>query len=428
MGSIVKTFSEHKIKGFGGRDYSVPMYIQFVPGTCFEVVSSIDSYGYNGEESINTIFAEPHIKEKFWKTRGQIVGSEDQRYWPLFRSPGEVPSKGDPVLLCTIGYTNYYLGPLNMKTNSPTWNIDPNFRSQMTVNDAPQKATSMRSKTGESHNFNKNTLFRRLHKNYNSDLDFGKTINETQGDMVMEGRHGNSIRIGSRSDNPYIFFSNHRFYNNAFESVGDGSLIGILSNGTIAQHFGGYYDIDPEKVLNPKTPESEDALFDESKVIPFQLSSDTVEENNYPIGDIYTSVNGYSDSSFIYSYDGNQMLFHSDRIILNSKLDDIYVSSIKDIHIGAGRFTTISAGKNIIFETPELSIGDPERASGNMQPMVLGDNLKQILTEILDLIPSIKITTQLGVQSPLPDAQVKVDNLKRQLDTVLSDYYNIEAN
>ena len=77
------------------------------------------------------------------------------------------------------------------------------------------------------------------------------------------------------------------------ESVGDGSLIGILSNGTIAQHFGGYYDIDPEKVLNPETPENEDALFDESKVIPFQLSSDTVEEISETSLDELSGLQGF---------------------------------------------------------------------------------------------------------------------------------------
>ena len=45
------------------------------------------------------------------------------------------------------------------------------------------------------------------------------------------------------------------------------------------------------------------------------------------------------------------MLLHSDRITLNSKLDDILISSIKDIHIGAGRHLSIGS-----FETLNIRI------------------------------------------------------------------------
>ena len=51
------------------------------------------------------------------------------------------------------------------------------------------------------------------------------------------------------------------------------------------------------------------------------------------------------------------MLFYSDRITINSKTDDIYLSSKKDIHIGTGRHLTISTNKDLIImlETLERS-------------------------------------------------------------------------
>ena len=39
----------------------------------------------------------------------------------------DVPTKGDPVLLCTMGGINYYLGPLNTAGN-PNFNMD-NFKT-----------------------------------------------------------------------------------------------------------------------------------------------------------------------------------------------------------------------------------------------------------------------------------------------------------
>ena len=49
-------------------------------------------------------------------------------------------------------------------------------------------------------------------------LDYGDAVNETTGDTIIEGRHGNSLRIGSRSNNPYMFISNKRNPSNKYFS------------------------------------------------------------------------------------------------------------------------------------------------------------------------------------------------------------------
>ena len=61
--------------------------------------------------------------------------------------------------------------------------------------------------------------------------------------MMFEGRHGNSLRIGSRDVDPYIILSNGRHPKNLSESVTDGSLISITEKGTLKQHFGAYKKI-----------------------------------------------------------------------------------------------------------------------------------------------------------------------------------------
>ena len=120
MGSLYTTIPDKKIKGFNGAEYSIPMYLQFVPGVVVEVVHSSESLRYNGEHTLNTIIASPHITTDIGKRK--VTSGEEFRYYPLLRTIHDVPSKGDPVLLCTIGRVNYYLGPLNTPSNSPTWN------------------------------------------------------------------------------------------------------------------------------------------------------------------------------------------------------------------------------------------------------------------------------------------------------------------
>ena len=426
MGSVFVTQPDRTVKGFLNKEYPVPFYLQFVAGYCVEVVHSEESLRYNGPESINSIIALPHYTDKVYKTRASA--GEEYRYYPLLRTMNDVPSKGDPVLLCTIGKIKYYLGPLNTNANSPTWNDDPSFRRELVLTNQNIGQVSPRGIRGESPNFNKELSYSRLTKKRESGLDYGDAVNETTGDTIIEGRHGNSFRIGSRSNNPYVFISNKRFPDNNLESIGDGSLISITSNGSLRQHFKNLFDIDGNR-------------------IEFKLSSDTVENNTYPIGDIQSDLNNGADiQETIYGYgsndtgekneqgetifegtDANQILFNSDRITLNSKLDDIFVSSIKDIHIGSGRHISISSNTSLNILSKNVNIGNSERTV--MEPMVLGDALKVILEQICDLFAEIKVPTTFGPETPIsPTTAAKANNVKNGIERILSIYHKIERN
>lgn len=411
MSSTFTSFSGQKVKGFMGKEYSVPVYLQFVPGYCVEAVHSVESLGYKGKQTINSIYAVSHILSTTGKRRQQSF-SEDNRYFPLLRNHGDVPTKGDPVLLCTIGKINYYLGPINTINNSPTWNDDLNYKKELTIQNKDVAKNTQRGERGESLNFNKELLYSRLQKVRKEDLDYGSSVNEVVGDYLIEGRHGNSIRVGSRSNNPYIFISNERNNNNIFESMGDGSLITITSNGTLAQHFESYFD---------------GSLEDESseEKFGFTLSSDGVENNTHPIGTIHSDLNNGADiQDTIYGYDTNQILFNSDRITLNSKLDDIFVSSIKDIYIGSGRHLSINAPTSLNVLSDNVNIGNPNKAT--MESMVLGEALKEVLNDIISLIPSITITTQLGPQSPMPTIQADIQKITNKIESITSTKHKIE--
>jgi len=406
VGSIFKTIPGKTIKGFGGAEYPVPMYLQFVPGYCSEVIHSKESLRYSGEHTLNTIIAVPHITDKAYKTKN--TSGEQFRYYPLLRGITDIPTKGDPVLLCTIGKINYYLGPLNTNNNSPTWNDDPSYIGEINVTDSNTGKTSLRGKRGESNNFNKEVLYSRLNKIRKEDLDYGGSVFETTGDTLLEGRHGNSLRIGSRSNNPYVFISNERTPTNPFESLSDGSLISITSKGTLQQHFG-----------NVKEGEIE--------TFGFQLSSDGVENNTYPIGTIHSDLNNGADiQDTIYSHDGNQMLLHSDRITLNSKLDDIFVSSIKDIYIGSGRHLSLTSPTSLNILSENVNIGNKNKAT--MESMVLGDSLKEVLNDIVAIFSKIQIMTQLGPQSILPVTQPDIQAVTNKIDFITSTKHKIEGN
>mgnify|MGYP003119734106 CR=1 FL=1 len=425
MASILTTLGKAtKQKGVFGSSFNTPVYLQFVPGYVVEVVHSKESLRFSGEQSINTIIALPHVTDKAYKARNAT--GEQNRYYPLLRGIQDIPSKGDPVLLCTMNKTNYYLGPINTINNSPTWNTDPGYRPEAIIPSTDKGKVGKRGENGQSINFNKEISYKRLVKKHKDNLDFGEAKYETTGDMLFEGRHGNSLRIGSRDDDPYVFISNGRNSTNNVESLTDGTLISITSKGTLEQHFGTYIETETGTEQERLTSYEEG-----TQKFGFQLASDTISSPNRLMSSLISSLNNDIDSQqLIYDYGNNnnnsQVLLHSDRIILNSKSNDIYLSSFGDINIGSGKNINISVNDSLVIESQNIYLGDPNKKT--MDNLVLGEKLKVVLNEIVELIPKITIFTQAGNQRPLPDINSDIKKVVRNIKNITSNKHFIEQN
>ena len=118
------------------------------------------------------------------------------------------------------------------------------------------------------------------------------------------------------------------------------------------------------------------------------------------------------------------MLFYSDRIIINSKTEDIFLSSNNDIHIGTKRHLTISTSENLVVESERTYLGDPNKKT--MDNMVLGKKLQDTLKSIVDIFSKIQVLTQLGPQNILPTAQADIQKALSNIDGILSDKHFIE--
>ena len=468
MSSVFIKDSKRTIKGFNGKEYPSHYYLQFVPGYVVEVVHSEESAYYTGPESINTVIALPHIRseESELFNRRSTINLSDRRYWPLLRTLNDVPSKGDPVLLCSMGKCNYYLGPLNTDNNSPTWNDDPSFQydefiefvdrnkmylrpdgvSEATMDDIEgtsseemydpaleqeQQIANDRNtylgRKGQSNTFNRSTSWSRLTKTRKKDLDYGTAFRETTGDTIIEGRHGNSVRIGSRDQNPYVFLSNGRPHLSNREGIGDGSLIAIIQSGSLSQHFGGstiadFVSGDDSNTLTHYRLES-DIQHQEGLIPPSRFMADLIQDvNGGP------SVPEALTDTKIYGYSDNQVLIHSDRITLGTRYDDMYLSSNNDIHIGTGRHLTISTNEDLIIESERTYLGNPVPfgESRLMNPMVLGDELINALEAIVDMFTKVKGVSSDG-QLPLALPSDFTD-LKGLIQRIKSNKHFIEPN
>lgn len=424
MGSVL---TRMKKPGYGKLN-DPEVYLQFVPGQCVEVVTSTASKTYNRKlDSLNSIIAKPHITTKPLK---ETMLNEAHRYKPLLRGITEVPVKGDPVLLCTFGGVNYYLGPLNTQ-GDVNFNIDHIHKPDLTPNPKAGNIDGL-ARAGVSRNFVK-LKQKRLQKLYNEELDNpnlqNKDLQDICGDIVIEGRYGNSIRIGQRYVNPYMIFSNFRSEGKQTESTQDGSLIFLGNRGSIRQHF--------------KNDGEFNADLEETEKIQFTLSDSKVEEPIRTIQGTYSTAIGRgildSEDEFeadvdIYEYENNQMLLASDRITLNARKESIFASAFQYLHFGAGNSITLTTNNNIhlsaetrvVIDSPIVKLGTDDNEQ--TEPLVLGDELVIFLEQLMGVIKQMNtlITTQIfatgaGPTAPGPTNSAQFQGLNKMDITTLED-------
>ena len=318
--------------------------------------------------------------------------------------------------MCDIGGVNYYLGPLNT-INNPNWNIDHLNISDLDLS----KGKLGKIKRNENDKKNKSLNFSiipqyRLQKTYNDNLDNPKGLKkgyrDIHGDMILEGRHGNSLRIGSRNINPYIIFSNGRPTNNIVESTTDGTLLAMLDSGTIHQHF-----INDSEIQEGSESENQPTIVDS----PFILGSDNRDEPKRVIG-----------SNFNYNYDAGQTLLTSDKITINSRIDDITISSKQNIILGSGNESKIISENSTTIEASNFYLG--EQSKERTQPLVLGTKLQEFLKEFVEVVMKSHALVQ-GVPVPVTDSTAapllpQLQQLLNKLSTpeFWSEYHYIEDN
>lgn len=104
----------------------------------------------------------------------------------------------------------------------------------------------------------------------------------------------------------------------------------------------------------------------------------------------------------IRQYKKNQAILTSDRIIFNSKDDNIFLISKKDVAISSGGDVHIDVGPSggtsnlFVVNSPKIQLG-----LSNTQPVPKGDNLNKVLTQLMQaltqLASNLEIAAGFGV-------------------------------
>jgi hypothetical protein len=393
MGSIEYIYPEKSDFGVKTK-HPMPIYIQFIPGIVLDVIVNSESSAYEEPRDINTIIAKPH-----YGVLNSFKVLNKKKYYPLFRGMVDVPTIGDQVLLCDFGEVDYYLGPINT-TNSPNFNIDHLNKSDSNVKntDKYKNKVTNRDIIGLSKSFPLLPVAR-LQKKFKNKLDHltdekRKDIEETHGDVIIEGRHGNSLRIGSRDLYPNIILSNYRLPFMTEESTNDGSIISMTSAGSI-------YDTLGEN---------------------FIIGSDAVEGNEKYVG----QGNDGDDDRYDYKFGSdkednpimaNQIFMNSDKITFSTRSNNITLSAFNNVDIGAGNNLTINTKNLVSIDSTNIYLG--KQAKEQNEPLVLGEQLRLILEEMVGILEIFKVTACVAGLSgpPAPDVLQKIIGLKQKLNS-----------
>jgi len=199
-----------------------------------------------------------------------------------------------------------------------------------------------------------------------------KSILPYEGDIIYEGRWGQSFRLGSTVNNANI--------PNTWSSAGEnGDPITILRNNQ--------YDDGND----PWVPQVEDINQDKTSI--YLTSTQKI-----PIETASTNYKGYSTPpTSPNEFTGEQIILNSGRLLFNSKNDSILLNSSKTINLNSLEDIVIETPKTVI-QSGEIHLGD----KSSSEPIILGNKFLTDMSKLLSQIIALSTALQTPVGSGVP--------------------------
>ena len=300
--------------------------------------------------------------------------STDSFALPLFPNMSNIPLENEIVYIISLPSNNvqsnvnsvsyYYFQPVNI------WN-------SVHHNAIPDPINGVDGQTGDYQQVEGGTV--RQVTDGGTEINLGNTFEERidtrnlqpyEGDIIYEGRWGQSFRFGSTVSGSII---PNPWSNNGV----DGDPIIILKNG---QH---------EESTETWIPQVEDINTDASSIyltstqlIPIEASS-----TNY--------LSYYSPPIATNKYDGEQIILNSGRLLLNSKSDSILLSSNNSINLNSINNVNIDS-PTLVVKSDKIALGDKNAT----EPIILGNKFLSDYEELCKNINSLATALTAPIGGP----------------------------
>lgn len=320
---------------------------------------------YGGPNSIGTIFYELN----------NFIGGENGIAKPFFPQLSAYPLVNEMVLIFKLPNSNigrntseesyYYINMISL-WNHPHHNAYPNPVTSNTLPESQQRdykqtsAGSVRRVTDEETGID-----------LNSDINLSQATFEERnnihpllpfaGDIIHQGRWGNSLRFGSTAATADIQL-------NGWSSVGDnGDPITIFRNGQPLNSSDEGW-----KHITEEINQDLSSIY----LTSYQSIGLTPSSTNYrSFKTLPTSISSFTNP---------QIILNSDRVIINAKTDSVLLSAQKSISLSTNESVNINT-KTLSIDAGRINLGSKDAP----ESVVRGDTLFFQLNGICDALTSM---------------------------------------
>ena len=189
-----------------------------------------------------------------------------------------------------------------------------------------------------------------------------------EGDVITEGRWGNSIRLGSTvTTKPPIVKS----LNNWSITGSSGDPIMILRNGQGSTFSEGWLP-----VIEDINNDNSSVYLTSTQKVP--LNAANTSYTSYITGSAPTAPNQYA---------GKQIILNSGRLVFNSTNDHILLTSNKSINLNTSNFNVDSPNGQVVIQTyvninqtGSIKLGDKDAT----EPLLYGNITENLLQQLID--------------------------------------------
>ena len=215
------------------------------------------------------------------------------------------------------------------------------------------------------------------------------------GDVLLEGRHGQSVRFGSTARPPLN--SKPLSINNNWSSIGtNGDPITILRNGQPSNSTDEGWIPITENISNDL---SSIYLTSYQQLNTFKVASELYQSYKTP-------------PTFPSQYKNPQVILNSDRIVINAKTDSILLSAQQSIGMSTNGSVNIDATSHYISSN-DIKLGSKNAT----QPVLLGNDTIEVLKQLANAVKDLASILQ--VQRDYPNGAL-VTSYNSVADNVLT--------
>jgi hypothetical protein len=292
-------------------------------------------------------------------------GNNDEnalKAYPLNAHIKSIPVPGEIVLI--VSAASSFAGNFRLNDSIYYYMNDVNIQSSINYNGVPTAGNVPRSNNSSYQNASlgisstpDQSQPTRTKKTFEI-VNNVKPLQLFEGDIAIEGRYGNSIRLGYTIKTSNDITKQPTY---TLGSVGDPIL--LISNTKTNSSLRGF------RIEDIRTDDSSIYLTSTQR-IPLTLAGPTTVTN--------VKMTTLGSPPFTQNLSGKQIIMNSDRIVLNAKEKELALSSKNGISITSTKDIVLESSNAITIDAPTINLGFPVLYSG-----VNGEILQSILTTIL---------------------------------------------